>query len=180
MLTQIILLPVLYFMVADVDRLHVHAEPAVASIRPQPNRRNLIRLPELEFPLQITAHCGGGRTLESISVSIADSSRTISGEALGGEDPAVSLSLETSVRIAARQIAPITIRGFCATESDMPRSLLVPAALSAQFSLRCAKDDEHTIVFRARALDVVLNCETDAVPGQAAISLPPKGVASGT
>jgi hypothetical protein len=80
MLTQIILLPVLYFIVADVDRLLVHAEPAVASISPQPGGRKFIRLPDLEFPLHINAYCGAGRTPESISVSIADSNKTISGE----------------------------------------------------------------------------------------------------
>jgi hypothetical protein len=196
MLTQIILLPVLYFIVADVDRLLVHAEPAVASISPQPGGRKFIRLPDLEFPLHINAYCGAGRTPESISVSIADSNKTISGEDLGGEDlggedPAsedsgskdlpVSVSLDTSVRIASRQIAPIAIRGFCVTGNEAPRSLLVATALTAQFSLRCVRDDKHTIVFRARALDVVLNCETGTTtaPGQAAVSPPQPDFAAG-
>jgi len=181
MLTQIILLPVFYFVVTDVDRLLVRAEPAVASIGLQPGGRRLIRLPELEFALHISAYCEAGRTPESISVSIADSTRTISGEDLGAGDLPASISLDTSVRIAARQIAPLPIQGFCISEDQASRSLLVTTALTAQFSLRCVKDDEHTIVFRARALDVVLNCETGAetAPGQAAVSLPLPGFVAG-
>lgn len=169
MLTQIILLPVYYFIVADVDRLRVHAEPAVASISPRPRHRRLISLPDLEFPLQISARCGAGRMPESISISIADTSKTIR-----GEDLPVAAALDTSVRIASRQIAPLALPEFCVTEYETQRSLLVTTALTAQISLRCVKDDEHSIVFRAQALDVVLNCETGAAatPDQVAVRTP--------
>jgi hypothetical protein len=170
MLTEIILLPVYYFIVADVDRLLVHAEPAVASITPQSGRRKLIQLPELEFPLRISAQCGGGRIPESISVSIADTKKTISGEDLHD-----SASLDTSVQIASRQIAPLAIRGFCDTDSATQQPLLVATALTAQISLRCVGDDEQTIVFRSQALDVLLDCATGATSpsGQVAVSPPP-------
>jgi hypothetical protein len=117
-------------------------------------------LPELEFPLHISAHCGAGRAPESISVSIADSNKTLSGEDLGAEDLAVSVSLDTSVRIASRQIAPLAIHEYCITGNETQQPLLVTTALTAQVSLRCVKEDERTIIFRAQALDVVLNCET--------------------
>ena len=174
MLTQFILLPVYYFIVADVDRLFVHTEPAVASITPHPGSRKLIRLPELEFTLRIGAQCGAGRTPESISISIADTGKTISGEDLVSEDLAVAVALETSVRISARQIAPIAIRGFCVAENKAQQSLLVTTALTAQISLRCMKDDKRTIVYQARALDVILNCESGnaATPDQAAVRTP--------
>lgn len=155
MLTQIILLPVYYFVIADVDRLIVHTEPAVASITPHSGGRKLIRLPELEFPLRISAQCGAGRRPESISISIADTHRTFS-----GEDLPISATLETSVRISPRQIAPIATRDFCVTASETRLSMLVTTALTAQISLRCVKNDERSIAFRAKALDVVLNCET--------------------
>jgi hypothetical protein len=169
MLTQFILLPVYYFIVADVDRLFVHAEPAVASITPHPGSRKLIRLPELEFSLRISAQCAAGRTSESISISIADTHRTFS-----GEDLPVAAKLETSVRISPRQIAPIAMRDFCVAGSESRSSLLVTTALTAQISLRCVKDDERSIAFRAEALDVLLSCETgDATaPDVAAIKTP--------
>lgn len=169
MLTQIILLPVYYFVVADVDRLFVHTEPAVASITPHPGSRKLIRLPELEFPLRISAQCAAGRMPESISVSVADTHRTFS-----GEDLPVSAILETSVRISPRQIAPIAMRDFCVSANESRPSLLVATALTAQISLRCVKDDERSIAFRAEALDILLSCETgDAkAPDIAAIKSP--------
>ena len=169
MLTQFIFLPIYYFIVADVDRLLVHTEPAVASITPHPGSRKLIRLPELEFPLRISGQCGAGRTPESISISIADTHMTFS-----GEDLPVSAPLETSVRISARQIAPIAMRDFCVAASESRHSLLVTTALTAQISLRCVKNDERSIAFRAEALDVVLNCETSdtTAPDMAAIKTP--------
>ena len=169
MLTQIILLPVYYFIVADVDRLFVHTEPAVASITPHPASRKLIRLPALEFSLRISAQCAAGRTPESISISVADTHRNFS-----GEDLPVSAALETSVRISPRQIAPIAMRDFCVAASESQPSLLVTTALTAQISLRCVKDGERSIAFQAKALDVMLNCETiDATaPDVAAIRTP--------
>jgi hypothetical protein len=154
MLTHFFLLPAYYFVVADVDRLIVTSEPAVASISHQSGSRNLIRLPELEFPLRISAQCGTGRVPESVSISIADTGTTIS-----GEDLPVAAALETSVRVASGQIAPIAIQGFCVADTVSDRELLVATALTAQVSLRCASDDEQTIVFRAQALDVLLSCE---------------------
>ena len=169
MLTQFILLPVYYFIVADVDRLFVHTEPAVASITPHPGSRKLIRLPALEFPLRISAQCGAGRTPESISISVADTHKTFS-----GEDLPDSATFETSVQISPRQIAPIALREFCVTASESRHSLLVTTALTAQISLRCVKNDERRIAFRAKALDVVLKCETSGptVPDVAAIKSP--------
>jgi len=175
MLTQFILLPVYYFIVADVDRLVVHVDSAVASITPHSGSRKLVRLPELEFPMRISAQCAAGRTPESISISIADTHRTFS-----GEDLPVSATLETSVRISSRQIAPIALRDFCVAASETRHSLLVTTALTAQISLRCAKGDERSVAFRAEALDVVLNCERgDATkPDVAAIKTPRPGSAA--
>lgn len=183
MLTQIFLLPVYYFIVADVDWLSVRTEPAVASISRHSGSRKLIRLPGLEFPLRIRAQCGAGRRPESISISVADTGKTITGEDLGGEDLPGGAALETSVRISSRQIAPIAIGEFCVVDKEAQQSMLVTTALTAQISLRCVKDDERTIVFRAQALDVILNCETDAASEseQAAVRTPRHpGSAAGT
>jgi len=169
MLTQIILIPVYYFIVADVDRVFVHAEPAVASITPHSGSRKLIRLPELEFPLRISVQCAAGRTPESISISVADTHRNFS-----GEDLPVSATLETSVRISPRQIAPIAMRDFCVAASESRPSLLVTTALTAQISLRCVKNGQRSIAFQSKALDVMLNCETSdaTASGVAAIRTP--------
>jgi hypothetical protein len=54
MLTHFILLPGLYFVFTEVDRLRIHAEPAVAVLAMQQGGRNLVRLPDIEFPLGIS------------------------------------------------------------------------------------------------------------------------------
>ena len=79
MLTNIFLLPVFYFIVADIDRLIVESEAAMAAISLQDNGRRLIRLPELDFPMRIDAHCGRGGIAESLSISVADTRTTVSG-----------------------------------------------------------------------------------------------------
>lgn len=155
MLSHFFLLPVFYFIVADVDRLVVNSEPAVASISPQSGSRKLVRLPDLEFSLRISAQCGAGRVPESVSISIADTGTTIN-----GEDLPEAAALETSVRVASQQIAPIALQGYCVADTGVDQALLVTTALTAQVSLRCVKDDQSTIIFRAQALDVLLSCET--------------------
>ena len=144
------LLPVYYFVIADIDRLSIRAEPAVATVSQQLGERRLIRLPELEFKLRIVAHCARGRLPESISISVADTRETIRGEQLPESGP-----LELSVIVASRQIAPLAVGELCvAGHSDV----VVANALTAQVSLRCALDDEQSIVFDAIPLDVRISC----------------------
>ena len=57
MLTSFILLPGLYLVFTDVDRLRVDAEPAVAVLSVQQGGRNLVQLPELQSDLGVSPHC---------------------------------------------------------------------------------------------------------------------------
>lgn len=159
MLTQLLLLPALYLVVADVDRLIIETSPATASVVPLDGDRKLLRLPDLEFPVRVVARCSAGRTPESISISIADTRVSFGREALS--DDAV---LETSVRVSARQMAPVAVDGFCTSESGSSEPLLLSTALTAQISLRCVRDDEQSIAFRARTLDVLVNCARETQP----------------
>jgi hypothetical protein len=159
MLTELLLLPVLYLVVADVDRLIVETSPAVASVVPLDGNRKLLRLPDLEFPVRVVARCGSGRMPEGISISIADTRVSFDREALS--DDAV---LETSVHVSSRQVAPVAVDGFCSSAGRPSEPLLLPTALTAQFSLRCVSDDEQSIAFRARTLDVLVHCALEAQP----------------
>ena len=161
MLTHIFLAPVLYFIVADLDRLHVEADPAVASITQLGDGRQLVRLPELVFPLRISGHCGRGGQVQSISVSVADTRKTIRGDELVDRGP-----LSTSIKVSPRQIAPLAVQGFCDVDGAQGQSLLLPTALTAQVSMRCARNDEQSILFDARPLDVRLICETGDEPAR--------------
>ena len=83
MLTQFLLLPSLYFVFAEVDRLHVHTEPAVAVLALQQGGRNLVRLPDIEFRLGISAYCADNGQPESLSVTIAKLRATVSDQRFG-------------------------------------------------------------------------------------------------
>ena len=154
MMMQIFLAPVLYFIVADLDRLTVEADPAVAAIPRLLDGRQLIRLPELVFPLRIDAHCGRGGEVQTVSISVADTRKTIAGDELSTRGP-----LHTSVTVSPRQIAPLALQQFCDADAAKGQTLLLATALTAQVSLRCTRDDEQSILFDARPLDIRLVCE---------------------
>ena len=159
MLTEILLLPAFYFVVADIDRLIVRTDPAVTSVVSLSTKRKLLRLPDLEFPVRIVARCGSGREPESISISIADTRVSFGRDAMSAD-----AVLETSISVSSRQVAPIAVDGFCSAGNNPSKPLLLPTALTLQISLRCVRDDRQSIAFRARALDVLVNCKQEA-PG---------------
>ena len=157
MLTELLLLPALYLVVADVDRLIVETSPAIVSVVPLDENRKLLRLPDLDFPMRVVARCSSGGTPESISISIADTRVSFSREALSEDNV-----LETSIRVASRQTAPVAVEGFCSSVAAPSEPLLLNTALTAQVSLRCVRDNGQSIAFRARALDVFVNCAPEA------------------
>ena len=155
MLAEIFLLPVFYFVVADVDRLIVRTDPAIVSVTPIEDERKLLTLPDLAFPVRVVARCGSGREPESISISVADTRVSFDRESLSA-----GTALETSISVSSRQVAPVAVEGFCSAGDDLGDALLLATALTAQVSLRCVRNEERSIAFRARALDVLVNCET--------------------
>jgi len=164
MLTHFLLLPGLYFVFTDVDRLRIDAEPAVAVLTIQQGGRTLVNLPPLEFRLSISAHCAEGGRPESLSITIADTQKTLRGEELQSET-----SLDLSMRVSASQLAPFALREFCVDPTAEGESLMLTAALAAQVSLRCARAEEQSIVFAAKPLDIRVDCirsaaEAETVP----------------
>ena len=99
MLIDVFLLPAFYFVPADVDRLIVRTDPAVVSVTPVADKRELLELPDLEFQVRVVARCGSGRTPDSISISIADTRVSFGRDSLS-EDAV----LETSIGVTARWI----------------------------------------------------------------------------
>ena len=153
MLTHLILLPGLYFVFTDVDRLRIDAEPAVAMLTMQPGGRALVNLPDLEFRLSISPHCARGGQPESLSITIADTQRSVRREDLQSAAP-----IDVSVRVSANQLAPFALRGFCVDPAAEGRSMLLTAALAAQVSLRCTRDEQQSVVFAAEPLDIRVDC----------------------
>ena len=153
MLTHFLLLPGLYFVFTDVDRLRIDAEPAVAVLTIQQGGRTLVNLPPLEFRLSISPHCAEGGRPESLSITIADTRKTLRGEELQSET-----SLDLSVRVSASQLAPFALREFCVDPGAEGESLMLTAALAAQVSLRCARAEEQSIGVAAKPRDSRVDC----------------------
>ncbi len=156
-----IFFPVYFLLPADTDRHDVESEAAVGDVVRQGDGRQLISLPALEFPMRVTAHCGGGGELRSVSISVADTRQTI----VGNEYPAND-TLATTVSVSPQQIAPIAIESFCTVDYPAGQSRLLEKALTAQVSMRCALEDSESVVFTAEPLDVRLVCK-DAEPAEA-------------
>jgi hypothetical protein len=153
MLTQLILLPGLYFVFTEIDRLRVHAEPAVAILTLQQDGRELVRLPDIEFRLGIAMHCADGGQPGSLSVTVADTQTTVRAEELDG-----SRTVDVAIRIPASQLAPLALHGFCTDPASEGESKLLRSALAAQASLRCVRGENQSIVFAAEALDIRVDC----------------------
>jgi hypothetical protein len=158
MLTYSMLLPGLYFVFADIDRLQIDAEPAVAVLAVQQDGRSLVRLPDIGFRLGITAYCADGGQPESLSVTIADTQRTLRAEGL--QDIG---TIDISMRVPASQIAPLALQEFCVDPAAEGDSVLVTSALAVQVSLRCSRGNDQSIVFAAEPLDIRVDCIRSAV-----------------
>lgn len=153
MLTHFILLPGLYLVFVEVDRLRISAEPAVAVLAVQQGGRNLVHLPELEFVLSLSPHCAESGQPESLSVTIADTRTTVRGEELQA-----MTTVDVTMRVSAAQLAPFALREFCVDPAAEGESILLTSALTAQASLRCARVEEQSIVFAAEPLDIRVDC----------------------
>jgi hypothetical protein len=164
MLTHFLLLPGLYFVFTDVDRLRIQAEPAVAVLTIQERGRTLVQLPPLEFRLSISPHCAESGRPESLSITIADTQRT-----LRGEDLQSGTSLDLAIRVSASQLAPFALQEFCVDPAAEGESLMLTAALAAQVSLRCARAEKQSIVFAAEPLDIRVDCIRSAAEAETTV-----------
>lgn len=147
------------------DSLSIMADAPVVSVTPRDPGRNFLRLPALEYKFRVRTHCSDNRSPESLSLNVADSRLSI-----GGDEIIRDGTTEMSLRIPAGQIAPLAVENFCVVpdedkreqEADAPTQVTIPAALSAQASLLCASDEDKTMTYVSRTLDVSLLCRLPA------------------
>lgn len=126
--------------------------------------RNYLRLPALEFAFQFTAQCAGGFSPQSMSLSIADSRKSLSAEQLAN----MAADAELTITVPAKQLAPIAIENFCivtATEagaitSPAKQAITLPAAFSAQGSLLCVYEDQQEMIYTSHSLGITLVCDS--------------------
>ena len=138
----------------DTARLTVDVPPSVASIQPLAEGRRLVRLPALEFEFEIHASCGPSQAVKSVSISVADTRKTLS-----SADLPEGATVNTTVTLPARQLSPIAVDGFCPETAVEGSSLLLQDAVTAQISLRCAGEDGDSITYSSRSLDLTLVCD---------------------
>jgi hypothetical protein len=151
--------------------LTMQADTPEVSIESRSSGRNALHLPALQYAFTFEASCGDDLQPVSLQLSVADTRKTLRTEQIVAD----SLTM-TSLSIPANQIAPVVINNFCqrvdAQVSDVqtqsePSRISIPAALSAQASLRCASEtDEHT-VYVSSPLNVMLACDIPAESSQA-------------
>lgn len=140
----------------STPRLDVDAAPAIVRVKPLPVSRKPIRLPALEFQLDIRARCARDTEMQSILISVADTTKTISGDDVTEiHDEPIPFS------VPARQVSPVAVDGFCRADGGRDRrtELLVRDAVTTNLSLRCAGEEGESITYTSHALDVLVQCD---------------------
>ncbi|NIA27859.1 MAG: hypothetical protein GWP02_07355 [Desulfobulbaceae bacterium] len=151
------------------ERLHVDAQAVVVEIEPISDSRQLIRLPKLRLALALEPVCGTNSRVESISVSVADTRQTY-----GTDDIGTEAIVNAVLSIPGEQLGPIRIGDFChsiVASTVEAGELIIRGALTAHLSLRCARDEKHSMTYVSQALDIVLRCIR---PGDAAPNTSPE------
>ena len=155
------------------DSLSIRADAPVVPLSLRAPGRHSLRLPALEYRFAIQVQCAANRSPESLSLSVADTRKSFAAD----EIVANGLT-EFSLRIPARQIAPLVIEGFCVAPDngnlekigasrEFPDRITIPAALSAQASLLCSSDGHGEMTYVSRPLDVALVCERTSAEADA-------------
>jgi len=149
------------------DSLLIDADAPVVTVREQKPGRSALRLPTLEYRLNIRTVCAEERAPSSLSLNVADTRRT-----LRETEILVDRATEVTLTIPAAQIPPVVIDNFCIAPdagsqeqaAGLAQSLQIPAALSLQASLLCARDENRVMTYMSQALDVALVCERAVLP----------------
>lgn len=159
------------FAEADTQpRLALTTNAPLVSVSPRPAGRHFIDLPELEFLFEIDAQCSNDWVAESLFLNVADTRLAFNKEQLAGNEHDRII-----LRVSERQLAPIAVHDFCATENNgvSPAPEIDPtegtapfnvkehtisAALSAHASLRCASDGQQKVAYISQPLDLTLAC----------------------
>jgi hypothetical protein len=142
--------------------LNVTASEPQIHISRRAGRRDYLHLPSLEYAFLLSARCGAEFEPLSVSLSIADSRKSLPANHLAE----LASGVELKMTVPAKQLAPLAIENFCVENEDEKKpdtasteaTVLVHAIYSAQASLLCGNDDQQQIVYASRPLDVTLIC----------------------
>jgi hypothetical protein len=163
-----------------VPGIEISADVPTVKVTPRRAGHFALRLPSLTYTLTLTAYCEENWHPASVSISIADSRKSLDAEHLK-----LATVLELELQVPSNQIAPVRIERFCIEDDQKDfqsgdtgdnkrlagadkNTVIISAALSAQASLLCATDSEQSITYITKPLDVMLEC---SVPEPAAKSV---------
>ena len=146
----------------NTPELNIASVAAIVEIETRQGPREFIQLPTLQYDLEIQQECPADLNPANLSVSVADTRRTMSANEIS---KASALTMPLS--IPGAQIAPIAIAGFCSaigddihgTNSREDDILGIKDVLSLQAALLCASDTGSRIYYASIALDVELRCK---------------------
>ena len=160
MLTGTLLIFSTLLFAQDAGVLNVNADVPNVAVSARPAGRDFISLPTLRYVFEITQRCRSGFEPASLSLSVADTRRSVTPDALSAPAP---IALEMT--IPAGQIGPIAIADFCVAQADAAvltqgpvETLRIPAVLSLQAALLCAAETDSHMLYASSSLDVTLNC----------------------
>jgi hypothetical protein len=151
--------------------LTIGADTPVVMAEPREAGRSFMRLPSLNYSIEIDARCPVGLMPRSISLSVADTRKS-----LVVADISTETATTTEFSIPASQIGPVAVDNFCITRtedeelsqstdisSDTRESLTITSVVSLQASLLCANDAGSHMTYASMPLDITLVCEAPRV-----------------
>jgi hypothetical protein len=139
-----------------VSLIKVRSEPAAVEVAPLETGRRLLRLPALEFSLEIEPQCDNNMRAESLSISVADTRETVP---IAEDDVPV---ITATLTLPRQQTAPLAVVDFCQAEESPDqelRQLLVRDVFTAHLSLRCTNDEQQSVTYATQSLDLTLLCK---------------------
>ncbi len=135
------------------SELKISADTPVVAVKTRAEGRNFMRLPSLPYEFALEIACEAGLNPTTLSISVADTRRSLQAEALLDTQKAL-----IAFTVPAAQIGPVALNEFCLQTSDSPELLMLPSVLSVQASLLCANDMERHMIYASAPLAVALQC----------------------
>ena len=135
------------------SNLVIAAQETEAIVAPRARSLRHINLPALTFSLRAAIRCQGEPT--SLTLSIADTFRTLDKDELAGQQAA-----EASLTVPAQQLALAATSRFCIDgDTGTSDELLVSGITTAQVSLLCANDTSASVHYASTPLQISLTCD---------------------
>ncbi len=152
---------------AETGTLTIDTDTPVVRIEARAAGRSFVRLPSLDYVIQLNPQCAAGLKPRAISLSVADTRKSLATDDISGESATAS-----TFTIPGSQIGPIAMKDFCIAEageqespqtsqnqSDRDQKVTIASVVSLQASLLCASETESRMTYASRGLDVILECE---------------------